>query len=145
MAQPRPNEQDQPAVMKLIRERRKQMHLSYGRAGAHAGISDTRWRQLENGYRTIKGVGRIPEDAPPVTLAKMAYVVGVTVSELNDAGRGEAAAELRQLAEDRAQADGEAQAEAERMVSVVGGLTKAQRERLMTEVAADLRRIRSDR
>ena len=59
---------EQPPVMQLIRARRKGMRLSYDRAGQMIpdGLSGTRWRQLEDGYRTLKGVGRIPESAPAV-------------------------------------------------------------------------------
>jgi transcriptional regulator with XRE-family HTH domain len=140
MAQPRPTQQ--PVVMKLIRERRKRMHLSYDRAATRAGISGTRWRQLEDGHRAIRGVGYIPEEAPPATLARMAYVVGVTPDELISDGQPAAGAELADLIELRSREDGETQAEAARAVSTLPWLNAEQREHLEQELAQDIRRIR---
>jgi hypothetical protein len=131
--------------MRLIRERRKQLRLSYARAGQmipERPISDTRWRQLEDGYRTIRGVGRIPETAPAATLAGMAYVVRVTAAQLNGVGEHEAADELIRLTAQYAREDGEAQAEARRMVSAVAGLNGRQQEALISEVASSIRRVR---
>lgn len=131
--------------MRLIRERRKQLHLSYARAGQlipDRPISDTRWRQLEDGYRTIRGVGRVAEPAPAATLAGMAYVVRVTAAQLNGVGEHEAADELLRLTAQYAREDGEAQAEARRMVSAVGGLNKRQQEALISEVASSILRVR---
>lgn len=143
MSSPRPVEQ--PPVMRLIRERRKQLHLSYARAAAlmpERPISDTRWRQLENGYRVIRDVGRVPESAPPLTLAGMAYVVRVTAPQLNGLGQHEAADELIRLTAAYAREDGDAQAEARRMVADVSGLTKGQQDALISEIASTLRRVR---
>jgi hypothetical protein len=131
--------------MRLIRERRKQLHLSYARAGAlipERPISDTRWRQLENGYRTIKGAGRVPESAPALTLAGMAYVVRVTADELHGFGEHEAAEERHRLTASHAREDGQAQAEARKMVSGVAGLTGRQQDALISEIASTLRRVR---
>lgn len=143
MSTPRPVEQ--PPVMQLIRIRRKKMHLSYDRAGAlvpERPLSPTRWRQLEDGYRTVKDVGRIPESAPPATLAGMAYVVGVTPAELHAEGCHEAADELVGLIADRSRGDGEVLAEAALMASVARGLTARQKKALESEIASGLRRIR---
>jgi transcriptional regulator with XRE-family HTH domain len=140
MATPSPIQQ--PPVMQLIRQRRKSMHLSYDRAGALAGISGTRWRQLEDARRAIRGVGYIPEVAPAATLARMAYAVGVTPAELDAQGHAEAAGELAGVLEARGREDGEAQAEAARMVAGVPGLSARQRQRLAEEIAADLRKVR---
>lgn len=131
--------------MKLIRERRKRLHLSYARAGQlipERPISDTRWRQLEDGYRTVRGIGRIPEPAPAGTLAGMAYVVRVTADELHGFGHQDAAGELIRLTAAHAREDGQAQADARRLVSAVGGLTGRQQEALISEVAQSLRRVR---
>jgi transcriptional regulator with XRE-family HTH domain len=66
-------------------------------AARRAGISDTRWSQLENGYRMVRGQPE-PEPPPPAaTLARMAQAVGVTAAELEQAGRADAAAEMRAL------------------------------------------------
>lgn len=131
--------------MRLIRERRKKMHLSYDKAGQlipGRPLSPTRWRQLEDGYRTVKGVGRIPESAPATTLAGMAYVTGVTPAELHAEDCGEAAAELIQLIEDHARQDGSTLAEANRMVATVPGLNASQQRALAQEIAQGLSRIR---
>ena len=136
---------EQPAVMRLIRDRRKKTHLSYDRAGQLVPgrpISGTRWRQLEDGYRTVRGFGRLPESAPPVTLAGMAYVVGVTPAELHAEGCHDAADDLAQLIEERAREDGSALAEASRMVATVRGLNTRQQRSLAQERADGLRRIR---
>jgi hypothetical protein len=130
--------------MRLIRERRKRLHLSYDRAGAlipERPISGTRWRQLEDGYRTIKGV-RFEEPAPALTLAGMAYVVRVTADELHGFGEHEAAEERTRIAAMYAREDGEALAEARRMVSAVGGLNGRQQEALISDVAQSIRRVR---
>lgn len=118
------------------------MHLSYDRAGVRAGISGTRWRQLEDGHRAIRGVGYIPEEAPPATLARMAYAVGVTPDELVNGGQPAAGAELADLIEVRSREDGETHAEAARAVSTLAGLSAVARERLAQELAEDIRRIR---
>ncbi len=131
--------------MRLIRERRKKTHLSYDRAGQLVPgrpISGTRWRQLEDGYRTVKDVGRIPESAPPVTLAGMAYVVGATPADLHADGCHEAAGELVALIASRAREDGATQAEAARMARTVPGLGARQRQTLEQEIAVSLQRVR---
>ena len=131
--------------MRLIRDRRKKTHLSYDRAGQLVPgrpISGTRWRQLEDGYRTVKGIGRIPESAPAVTLAGMAYVVGATPADLHAEDCHEAADELVRLIEERAREDGDTQAEAARMVRAAPGLSARQRDALAREVAVSLHRIR---
>ena len=131
--------------MRLIRDRRKKTHLSYDRAGQLVPgrpISGTRWRQLEDGYRTVKGFGRTPESAPAVTLAGMAYVTGVTPAELHAEGCHDAADELAQLIDERASEDGATQAEAARMARTVPGLGARQRQTLEQEIAMSLHRIR---
>ena len=135
---------EQPPVMELVRARRKSMRLSYDRAGEMipGGLSGTRWRQLEDGYRTVKGIGRIPESAPAVTLAEMAYVVGVLPAELHAHGRHDAAEELTALIGSRSRGDGEVLAEAAQMAGVARGLSERQRKTLESEIANGLRRIR---
>ena len=136
---------DQPAVMRLIRDRRKKAHLSYDRAGQLVPgrpISGTRWRQLEDGFRTVKGFGRIPESAPALTLAGMAYVVGATPADLHAEGCHEAAEDLVQIIAEQAREDGAAQAEAARMARTVPGLGARQRQALEREIAVSLQRVR---
>jgi hypothetical protein len=129
--------------MELIRARRKRMHLSYDRAGqmVPGGLSGTRWRNLEDGYRTVRGV-RFAESAPAVTLAGMAYAVGVLPAELHAHGCHDAADELLALTSDQARGDGQVLAEAAQAAGVIRGLNARQRQALESEIAADLRRIR---
>lgn len=83
----------------LISAALKRRRLSARAAAPRAGISETRWRQITSGYQTVSGQ-RIPVRAPDDTLARMAQVAGVTPEELIEAGRAEAADELRSLPTD---------------------------------------------
>lgn len=83
-----------PPEAQLIEQKRNQPpRMSIRQAAARAGISETRWRQIESGARIFRG-NRYPERAPAGTLASMARVVGVTPGELANAGRQDAADEL---------------------------------------------------
>lgn len=62
-----------------------------------AGISDARWRQLVKGSLSVGGEHTTEQVAPPATLARMAYVVGVTPDQLTQVGREDAAALLVKL------------------------------------------------
>lgn len=70
--------------------------LSIRKAAERAGISEGRWRQIVKGYQGT-GTGRLPVVAPDETIARMALAVGVTDSQLGEAGRPQAAEVLRQL------------------------------------------------
>lgn len=59
-----------------------------------AGISEGRWRQIENGYQSVRKGEYIDVRAPADTLARMAKAVGASPEQLRDAGRGDAADEL---------------------------------------------------
>ena len=87
-----------PAEARLIDEAQKSAvpALSMRKAAEMAGMSDGRWRQIVKGYQGT-GTGKIPVIAPDETLARMALVVGVTDSQLESAGRPEAAGVLRLL------------------------------------------------
>jgi len=92
MARPKP-----PPYAELIaRARLAPPKMTITEAARRAGISDTRWSQLENGYRMNRGRAE-PEWAPADTLAGMARAVGVTPAQLDEAGRADAAAELAAL------------------------------------------------
>ena len=86
-----------PAEARLIARRRNEPpKMSVRQAAARAGISETRWRQIEQG--TIRERGReYAVTAPDATLAAMARAIGVTPAELDDADRRDAAAELRAM------------------------------------------------
>lgn len=60
-------------------------------------MSEGRWRQIAQGYQTVSAGVQIPVRGPADTIARMAQVAGVSPDELDDAGRDDAAAELRTL------------------------------------------------
>lgn len=70
--------------------------MSIKKAAALAQISDTRWRQIEHGWRPVDG-RRVPETGPSPTVAAMAHAVGATPAQLAEAGRDDAAGELQAI------------------------------------------------
>jgi transcriptional regulator with XRE-family HTH domain len=79
---------------KLIGDAQKRLHISARKAAESLGMSDTRWRNIVNGYQAIGRGDQIKVVAPAETLARMASVVEVTPEELIAVGREDAAAEL---------------------------------------------------
>lgn len=65
--------------------------LSVKKLSANAGISDTRWRHIVRGWQPGPGGVVNPVNAPPHTLARMAFAVGVSPAELAKTGRTDAA------------------------------------------------------
>lgn len=92
MASPQPP----PEAVLIARKREEAPRMSIRAAAEQAGISETRWRQIESGRRMFQGKPW-PERAPAAILARMARVVSVTATELEKAGRPDAAAELDAL------------------------------------------------
>jgi transcriptional regulator with XRE-family HTH domain len=83
---------------KLIMDARKRARLSGREAARRAGISEGRWRQIVNGYMVVtKGVYSPVVGAPADTVARMAQSVDVTPEQLEEAGRADAAEELKKL------------------------------------------------
>lgn len=87
----------------LIRRARMARGLSLeGAAARMAEMADgqtfsaSRWSQLETGYRFVNGQP-IVQRAKDERLAQMAYIVGLDPVQLEEAGRVEAAAILREL------------------------------------------------
>jgi transcriptional regulator with XRE-family HTH domain len=80
------------AALKRIRPK-----LSVREAARRAGISEGWWRQVVRGYQPLKGGGKAPMTGSAETVASMARVVGVTPAQLQEAGRADAAEELRAL------------------------------------------------
>lgn len=77
-----------PPEAELIAAARATARLSMREAARRAGISDATWRNVETK----------PDAARPArTVARMASVLSVTPAGLEDAGRRDAAGELRQL------------------------------------------------
>lgn len=87
-----------PREAALIATALKRSNLSARAAAQRAGISDARWRQITSGYQTVSGT-QVPVRAPADTLARMARTVGATPEQLEEAGRADAAEELRDLAQ----------------------------------------------
>ena len=86
-----------PPEAELIRRKRESPpNMKIRHAAELAGMSEGRWRQLENGGWKRRGRWDT-EIAPADTLARMARAVGVTPDELTEAGRADAAAELAAL------------------------------------------------
>jgi hypothetical protein len=89
-----------PEAILIARKREEKVpRLSRREAARRIGMSETRWRQLENGVIRVRGQD-YPERAPDDTLAQMAWVVDVTPEELTAAGRSEAAVFLGRLIAD---------------------------------------------
>jgi hypothetical protein len=86
-----------PPEAQIIAEfRERPPRMSIRAAAAEAGISESRWRQIENGVRMFRGTP-YPESGPAQTVAKMAAVVGVTPDQLTHAARPDAAGELEAI------------------------------------------------
>lgn len=140
MTTPRP---PQPPVMQLIEQRRRRAGLSFRRAGKLAGLSDSRWIQLEHGYRDTR-LGAEPAPAPDRTLARMALAVRVTPDELRPFS-AEAAGILTELIEER-EANGREDADAAaEMVDIYDRgrrLSGRDREDLESKIAGILRDFR---
>lgn len=82
---------------RLLAEALKLSKLSARKAATLAEMSDGRWGQIVRGYQTMGNEVYAPVRAPADTLARMAQVVGVTPEQLEEAGRADAADELRAL------------------------------------------------
>ncbi len=73
--------------------------LSVKKLSANAGISDTRWRHIVRGWQPGAGGGQNPVVAPALTLARMAFAVGVSAEDLAKTGRTDAAELLARMDE----------------------------------------------
>jgi hypothetical protein len=74
-----------------------------------AGLSEARWRQIVKGSMVVNG-HPVEVIAPPATLARMAYILGVTPKTLTGVGRADARQKLERIGmvlELRAQAERE--------------------------------------
>jgi hypothetical protein len=99
-----PHEAPPPKEATLIRVARQAQGLSPEVAAGRTPIrlSGSRWRQIEAGFRkSPPGSVR----APDLTLAHMAHTVGVTAERLDEAGRSEAAAILREIQRQAAESE----------------------------------------
>lgn len=91
----------QPPEGRLIADAMKRSGLSGRKAAALAGISEGRFRQIVNGYQVVRAGVYVPVEGPPDTVARLAQTVGVTPEQLDEAGRADAAEELRALPAER--------------------------------------------
>jgi transcriptional regulator with XRE-family HTH domain len=82
-----------PEALLIAAMRQRAPRISMSEAARRSGISLTRWRQIENGFRPERGT-RYREVGPAQTIARMAAVVGISPQQLTDAGRADAADEL---------------------------------------------------
>lgn len=83
----------------LIESARKNLvpSISARKAAAASEISESRWRQIVNGFTQVTSNTAVPTSAPPDTLARMARTVRVTPTQLREAGRNDAADILARL------------------------------------------------
>jgi len=139
MTTPRP---PRPPAMLLIEQRRERLGMSKRAAAALAGLSESRYRQLESGGREIRGTW-IPEDAADPVLARMALAVRLAPGDIRPFSERAALMLADLLAERNANGRQDAD-DAARMVDALGGrgLTGRQRAALEAEVAEALGRLR---
>lgn len=81
----------------LIEAARDRIGLSQNAAAREIGISGTRWRQIIRGSGTAEGV-RVAVRGGADTVARMAALVGVTASQMEEAGRVDVARKLADAA-----------------------------------------------
>lgn len=90
----------------LIAERRRGLDLSVRRAAELTritavpglpGISEGRWRQIEGNCEVVTTGRYAPVRGSAEAVAAMARIVGVSIHELRDAGREDAAAMLQRV------------------------------------------------
>lgn len=89
-----------PAPEAAVIQRARKRHiprLSQRAAAEKAGLSPTRWRDIESGWHWVRKGEAETSSIPPATTAVAAYAVGATPAELREAGCHEAASELQHL------------------------------------------------
>lgn len=64
-----------------IRDERLRADLTIRESARRAGISEGRWRHLEEGYEPVRGV-RVPVRTTPRTIARIASVFDLPLAEL---------------------------------------------------------------
>lgn len=71
--------------------------MSMRAAALKAGISPSRWKQIESGTRQFRGETYPEPPGPAPTVARMAHAVGATPEQMEEAGRPDVAGELRAI------------------------------------------------
>lgn len=93
-----PMTEQPPPESRLLGAARKHLGISMRKAAEWARLSPERWRQIEQGKATVGRGLEIPVTGVPAdTIARMARAVDVTPDDLDEAGRHDAAAELRKI------------------------------------------------
>jgi len=122
------------AALEAARER---LGISQNEAAKRSGMSGTRWRQIISGFQ-----GTTPVRGSAKTLAKMSKAVGLPPEILEEAGRPDAANQLRGSPAD------EARRLAAEIDALMAGLPPERRERMEHLIQAEeeaLERARLDR
>jgi Helix-turn-helix domain len=83
-------------LLRLARESHQPRKLSAREAARRAGVSESHWRHVENGFEPRGGM-RIPVHSAADTLARMALAVSVAPAEM-EAVRPDAARLMREMA-----------------------------------------------
>lgn len=101
MATDLPGPTPEGQLIKRVRES-LQPRVTVAEAAQRAGISAEMWGHIERGHRSAgRGAGRVPVKAKRPTLARMAFEIGVSAEDLEEAGREDAAEVLRQMLDSR--------------------------------------------
>lgn len=85
---------DQPPEGRLIQEALKKTGMSARKAADAAGISDSRWRHIVNGYQPAGRGEFVRVVGPADTVARMARVVGVMPIDMRMRGKRPDVSEL---------------------------------------------------
>ena len=91
----------------LIASALKRSRMSQRAAAVKAGISENRLRAIVHGYQNVGAGSYIAVRGPADTVARIASAVGVTPAQLEEAGREDAAEELRILEAEELRASGQ--------------------------------------
>lgn len=90
---------EQPPEGRLIEATAKASGRSARFLAANAHMSDTHWRNIVRGWRPGPDGEPVAVPAPALTLARMAWAVGLNGEALNEVGRADAAEILEDLRE----------------------------------------------
>jgi transcriptional regulator with XRE-family HTH domain len=89
-----------PPEASLLHRARESAEITMAEAAKTAGITDTRWSQIERGHERRKGID-VPARAKAGTLARMARAIGISPERLESEGQRPDAAEiLREILRD---------------------------------------------
>lgn len=97
---------EQPPEGALLHRMRKAARPPFSIRGVAkaAGLSEGRWRQIENGYQIVRKGEYVEVTAPAETLARMAAALGAQPEQLDSVGRSDAADYMRETVASQAAA-----------------------------------------